>query len=134
MLLNMEEGDYPCPCCGYVVFRHQPGSHEKCPVCLWEDDLAQLRFPRMPGSANSVSLEEAQQNFASFGAAARRLKAETRAPMSDDPREVGWRPLDPARDNIEEPTRGVRYAESYPFDDPTVLYYWRATYWRRFAS
>lgn len=134
MLLNTEEGDYPCPCCGYVVFRHQPGSHEKCPVCQWEDDLAQLRFPRMPGSANAVSLEEAQHNFANFGAAVQRLAHETRAPLDDDPREIGWRPLDPARDNIEEPMRGVPYADSYPLDDTTVLYYWRDTYWRRFAS
>lgn len=134
MLLNMEEGAYPCPCCGYVVFRYQPGSHEKCPVCLWEDDLAQLRFPRMPGSANSVSLEEAQQNFINFGAAARRLSSEARAPMAEDPREADWRPLDPTRDNIEEPMRGIPYGESYPFDDTTVLYYWRATYWRRLAS
>ena len=134
MILNTEEGDFPCPCCGYVVFRHQPGSHEKCPVCQWEDDLAQLRFPRMPGSANAVSLEEAQHNFATFGAAIQRLAPETRAPLDDDPREIGWRPLDPSRDNIEEPMRGVAYAESYPLDDTTVLYYWRDTYWRRFAS
>ena len=111
-----------------------PGSHEKCPVCQWEDDLAQLRFPRMPGSANAVSLEEAQHNFAAFGAVVRRLTHETRAPLDIDPREASWRPLDPARDNIEEPMRGVPYADSYPLDDTTVLYYWRETYWRRFAS
>ncbi len=134
MLLNMEAGAFPCPCCGYVVFHHPPGCHEKCPICQWEDDLAQLRFPRMPGSANAVSLEEAQRNFADFGAASRRVCGEARAPLEDETREAGWRPLDPARDNIEEPSRGVAYAESYPFDDTTVLYYWRATYWRRLVS
>ena len=30
--------------------------------------------------------------------------------------------------------RGIDYANSYPLNDTTVLYYWRATYWRRLAS
>jgi len=134
MLLNMEEGNYPCPCCGYLVFHHPPGCHETCPICQWEDDMAQLRFPRMPGSANAVSLEEAQQNFQDFGASTRRHAITARQPFDEEKRETSWRPLDELRDNIEEPMRGINYAESYPFDDPTVLYYWRATYWRRFAS
>ena len=134
MLLTMEEGQYPCPCCGYIVFCHPPGSHKTCPICQWEDDLAQLRFPRMPGSANPVSLEDAQQNYANFGAAMRRQTIEARTPLEDEARDATWRPLDATRDNIEVPMRGVGYADSYPFDDPTVLYYWRGTYWRRFAS
>ncbi len=130
----MERGQYPCPCCGYLVFRMQPGGNERCPICLWEDDLAQLRFPRLPGSANHVSLEEAQHNFAACGAAERRLRGEGRAPLDMDTREAGWRPLDPKRDNIEEPQRGIDYGDTYPLADTTVLYYWRATYWRRLAS
>ena len=38
-------------------------------ILLVEDDLAQLRFPRMPGSANHVSLEQGQQDFAELGVA-----------------------------------------------------------------
>jgi len=125
---------YPCPCCGYRVFARQPGSSERCPVCLWEDDLAQLRFPRLAGSANHVSLEDAQQNFAEFGTAERRHRGEGRAPFDGEPRDNSWRPLDPCRDNIEEPQRGIDYADSYPLADTTVLYYWRETYWRRLAS
>lgn len=53
---------YPCPCCGYLVFDESPGSHEICPICFWEDDLTQLRFPLMSGGANPVSLIEAQEN------------------------------------------------------------------------
>jgi hypothetical protein len=116
------------------VFAHQPGSSEKCPICLWEDDLAQLRFPHMPGSANHVSLDEAQHNFADIGVAERRHRGEGRPPLDSDTRESGWRPLDPRRDNIEEPQRGINYADSYPLADTTVLYYWRVTYWRRLAS
>ncbi len=48
--------------------------------------------------------------------------------------EAGWRLIDPRTDNIEEPRRGVRYADSYPWQDHTVLYYWRATYWRRLVG
>jgi hypothetical protein len=130
----MHRTKFPCPCCGHQVFLHQPGHHEKCPICLWEDDLAQLRFPRMPGSSNHVSLEQGQQNFAELGVSERRYRGEGRAPFEEEPRDSSWRPLDPAHDNIEEPQRGIDYAESYPLTDTTVLYYWRETYWRRFAS
>lgn len=112
----------------------QPGGNERCPICLWEDDLAQLRFPRLPGSANHVSLEDGQHNFAACGAAERRNRTEARAPLEGEMRERDWRPLDPARDNIEEPQRGIDYGDTYPLADTTVLYYWRVTYWRRLAS
>ena len=117
-----------------MVFVRQPGNHEKCPICLWEDDLAQLRFARMPGSANHVSLEDAQHNYAEFGAAERRHKGTGRAPLDIESREADWRLLDPARDNVEEPQRSIDYGDTYPLADTTVLYYWRATYWRRLAS
>ncbi|UCH53708.1 MAG: hydrolase [Pseudomonadota bacterium] len=125
---------FPCPCCGYLVFDRQPGSNKQCPICLWEDDLAQLRFPRMPGSANHVSLEQAQHNFIDFGTAERRRQGEGRDPFDIEGREADWRLLDPERDNIEEPQRGVDYGDTYPLGDTTVLYYWRETYWRRLAS
>ncbi len=130
----MDSQKFPCPCCGYRVFQRQPGNHEKCPICLWEDDLAQLRFPRLPGSANHVSLEQGQQNYAEIGTAERRYRGEGRMPFDEETRESSWRPLDPARDNVEEPQRDIDYADSYPLADTTVLYYWRETYWRRYAS
>jgi len=107
---------YPCPACGYLEFARQPGSSEKCPICGWEDDLAQLRFrqlllrcsislhpcrsPRLPGSANHVSLDDAQQNYAACGAAERRNAASVRAPVDVGVREDIRRLLDPARDNF----------------------------------
>ena len=130
----MEHWKYPCPCCGYQVFRQQPGNHEKCPICLWEDDLAQLRFPYMPGSSNRVSLQQAQHNYALFGTAERRNIGGARGPLGGEARDEFWRPIDPSRDNVEEPQHGVNYADSYPLADTTVLYYWRPTYWRRLAS
>ncbi|MBD3620458.1 MAG: hydrolase [Chromatiales bacterium] len=125
---------YPCPCCGYLVFTTQPGSYQTCPICLWQDNLAQLRFPLMPGAANTVSLERGQQNFVACQAAEKRNSGLTRAPIEAERRDPLWRPLDPSQDNIEEPQRGIDYADSYPIQDTTVLYYWRDTYWRRYSS
>ena len=96
--------------------------------------MTQLRFPDMPGSSNRVSLAEAQQNYRAYGASEQRNRGSTRAPLDDEAVEPSWRPLDPARDNVEQPCRGTSYADSYPWPDTTVLYYWRSTYWRRLAS
>jgi len=115
------------------VFSQPPGAHGVCPICRWEDDLSQLRFPRMPGSANHVSLLRAQHNFAECGAAERRNAPYARAPLEDERRDGQWRPIDPDQDNLEEPCRTADYARDYP-QDTTVLYYWRASYWRRLAS
>ena len=131
--LPWSEEVYPCPCCGYRVFRLPPGYHGVCPICAWEDDLAQLRFPLMPGGANRVSLVEAQKNYAACGAAERRNAGRTREPLPGERRDEAWRPVNVEGDNIEEPERGGDYKTSYP-RDPTVLYYWRETYWRRRAS
>ena len=100
------DSEYPCPCCGYLVFAQPPGMHKVCPICRWEDDLAQLRFPTMPGSANRVSLHDAQHNFAEFGAVDRFHEADARKPALSDRREEGWRQLNVETDNIEHPQRG----------------------------
>ena len=133
MTLFDHDQKFPCPCCGYRVYAQAPGNHEICPICAWEDDLAQLRFAAMPGSANPVALIEAQKNFSRYGAAARRVQSTARQPVPGEIRDAQWRQLDVLRDNIEEPCRGLDYADSYP-NDPTVLYYWRPTYWRRHVS
>ncbi len=110
-----------------------PGYHEKCPICGWEDDLTQLRFVDMPGSSNHVSLRKAQINYIEYGASERRSIPDVRNPFTDDPRDDQWRPVDPHKDNIEEPRSGIDYATSYP-QDSTRLYYWRDTYWRRIVG
>ncbi|ACL73961.1 hydrolase [Thioalkalivibrio sulfidiphilus HL-EbGr7] len=133
MMISFGEAKFPCPVCGYQVFDMQPGSHHRCPICCWEDNLVQLRFPLMPGGSNTVSLERAQQNYREFGAAERRHEGMGRKPVGET-RDTQWRPLDPARDNIEQPARGIDYADSYPVLDTTVLYYWSERYWRRVAG
>lgn len=134
MVFTQPEIQYPCPCCGYVVFRRQPGNHETCPICRWEDDLSQLRFADMVGGVNDVSLRQAQKNYIEFGGCSRRKALQAQEPIPGRRRDKNWRPLNPERDNIETPKRGEDYSVTYPFQDTTVLYYWRPTYWRRLSS
>ena len=129
--MEYEFEKFPCPCCGYLVFDQMPGSHKVCPICCWEDNLVQLRFPLMPGASNVVSLQVAQQNYQQFGSAEKRKFSSVRRPRKSEERESGWRMLDPDIDNIEEPRSGINYADSYPVYDSSVLYYWRDTYWHK---
>ena len=119
----MTHAEYPCPCCGYLVFDDGPGCDEICPICFWEDDLSQLRFPMMPG-ANHVSLIEAQQNYARDGVCEMRLQVHVRALQASDLRDPEWRPINAHTDHIERPVEGVDYGNSYP-QDRARLYYWR---------
>ncbi len=121
---------FPCPCCGHLTFREPPGSYEICPVCSWEDDVSQLRFPLTSGGANRPSLAEAQKNFEAFGCCERLAAEHVRPAKADEPLDEGWRPLDLAADPPEEQERGVDSGGTYPAD-ATTLYYWRPTYGRR---
>ena len=121
--------NFPCPCCGYIVFEKGPGSYDICPICFWEDDISQLRFPETKG-ANKVSIIDAQRNFRSLGVCEEWLLRRVRKPGPDDRRDPDWRPLDPSIDDPERQVRGTDYGRTYP-DDSTKLYYWRETYWRR---
>ena len=119
---------FPCPCCGYLIFDEPPGSYDICPICFWEDNIVQLRFPEMGGGPNKISLIESQKNFAAMGACEERLCKHTRRPRAGETRDPSWRPIDPQRDQFE----------AYPSDkshfdlivegwreDSARLYYWR---------
>jgi hypothetical protein len=120
---------FPCAVCGYLVFRTPPGSYEICPVCGWEDDAAQLRWPSLSGGANRLSLKDAQRNFARLGLADPTLPRpggrQLDAPGRD--RDPNWRMVDPSLDDFEAPDN--RQETGWP--PPDTLYYWRETYWRR---
>ncbi|WP_342746937.1 CPCC family cysteine-rich protein [Streptomyces aidingensis] len=88
---------YPCPCCGHRVLDAMPGSYEICPVCFWEDDHVQFRWPTMPGGANKVSLVEAQRNYQEFGASDQLGRRYVRPPAEDEPLDPAWRPIDLTR-------------------------------------
>jgi len=116
---------YPCPCCGYRTFSGPPGGDEACPICFWEDDGTQLRWPRAEDGLNSVSLEQAQKNFAECGAAEESFKTAVRPLSESDEREPGWRPIG-TEDSFEDAPSSAPGP-----DDPTSLYWWRSTYWRK---
>lgn len=128
----MTELLFPCPCCGYLT-SSAPGSYDICPICDWEDDLSQLRFPATGGGANRVSLLEAQANFESIRAKAAEHVEHVRPIAPSDARDPLWRRLDPTTEDVERPMPGVDYGLTYP-TDRTELYYWRPNYWRRPGS
>jgi cysteine-rich CPCC protein len=125
-----ESLNYPCPCCGYLVFEEPPGSYSICHICWWEDDASQLRYPFSGGGANESSLIDAQRTFARIGSSHTNFARNVRGPTSAEVRDPGWRPLDIKTDAPERPVPGTDSGPTYP-DDLTVLYYWRPSYWRR---
>lgn len=110
---------YPCPTCGFEVFEEPLGSYDICPVCGWEDDDVQARFPLLKGGANRECLFERQQRLL------QRLPFGVNK-HSGYPRCCDWRPLTLAECNSNAermPTTGVTYfdaAAEEPMD-----YYWR---------
>lgn len=76
---------YGCPCCNFLTLDEKPpGSFVICPVCGWEDDIAQFYNPNLAGGANLVSLNEARRNFADFAASDRKCLARVRAAKADE--------------------------------------------------
>ena len=76
---------YRCPCCGYYTLSERAGgTFEICPVCYWEDDRIQLEHPDLAGGANSVSLQEARENFRLFGVSREDLKPYVRPPRKEE--------------------------------------------------
>ncbi|MEU5565023.1 CPCC family cysteine-rich protein [Micromonospora musae] len=121
---------FPCPCCGYRTMKRPPGSHGICPVCRWEDDILQLRWPQLAGGANEVSLVEGQRNYARSGACIESPLGVELADPNDHDRDPHWHPIDPGRDTFE-PT--LCQLAPWP-DDLTALYWWRyrdVGAWRR---
>ena len=114
---------FTCPSCGYLTFTEPPGSDEFCPVCGWQDDLSQLRFPNLAGGANRPCLIEAQRNYATLGTSDPQRTVRS-APATALPRDPDWRPIDASRDRLEETATG-EIGDTYERDS-TVYYYWRA--------
>ncbi|MFI1176744.1 CPCC family cysteine-rich protein [Streptomyces melanogenes] len=119
----------PCPCCGHLVFDAEdgwPGSYATCPVCSWQDDVEQLRWPFTAGGANSVSLFEAQHNFQAYEACDQRGRRFVRPAADDEPLDPAWRPIDPATDLFAE----AEHEDRRPWpDDKSVLCWWLPAFW-----
>ena len=121
-----EDNRFPCVCCGYLVFEDPVGSWMICPICWWEDDLTQARWPMLTGAANQFSLIECQQNYLTTRASTVRLSRFVRAPLKNELKDPGFRLIDLSVDNFEQ-----AHDHDHPWpDDRTALYWWRPTYWR----
>ncbi|MER6141865.1 CPCC family cysteine-rich protein [Streptomyces sparsogenes] len=117
----------PCVCCGHLVFE-SVGSYEICPLCFWEDDLVQLRWPTHAGGANSTSLVQAQVNYQAFGACDENDRQQVRPALPGEPVDTAWRLIDLARDLFED----WESSERAPWpQDASVLCWWLPTFWRR---
>ena len=59
---------FPCPCCGFETIR-DPGSHENCHICWWEDDGQDNQNANvvMGGPNYDLSLTRARINFLKHG-------------------------------------------------------------------
>ncbi|MEU9092827.1 CPCC family cysteine-rich protein [Streptomyces sp. NPDC048428] len=117
----------PCPCCGHLVHDGPPGSSLVCPVCFWEDDVVQLRWPLLTGGANKCSLVNAQRTYREIQAIELRFVVNVRKPALDEPFDEGFRSIELAVDHFEEVSV---QEEPWPVDR-RVLYWWRPTFWRR---
>lgn len=116
--------EYPCPCCGFLVFQVPPGSHLPCPICCWEDDAVQLRWPTWDSGANRPSLVEAQSYFQKHGASDPRLLDQCEPARGELARDPMWRPVDLLHDRFERTATAVGWP-----DDFSRLYYWRPNFW-----
>lgn len=125
--LVMVSDAHPCPCCGHMTFDEPPGCYGICPVCFWEDDAVQLRWPTYAGGANKPSLIESQQNFVRMGAVEERFIKSVRRPSLVEAPDEGWRLIDLRIDSFEDPQASER---DWPVD-LAELYWWRSSFWRR---
>ncbi|MEV6102784.1 CPCC family cysteine-rich protein [Nocardia sp. NPDC051981] len=117
---------YPCPACGHRVFDQPPGCHLVCPVCFWEDDGVQLRWPTLALGANRVSLVDAQRNVIAFGAYDEHARGFVRPATAEEAMDPAWRCIAPF-DDFED----CATANSAPWPkDRTTLYWWLPTFWR----
>jgi hypothetical protein len=120
---------FPCPCCGYRVFREPPGSFDICPICYWEDDIVQLAFPQMAGGANTLSLRDAQANVERIKASDQRFLDKVRPADPNDQKDPGWRPFNSPKDPSlwwESPA-DRQFWEKH--GDRNRLYWWRPDFW-----
>ena len=74
---------YKCPCCGYYTLK-ELGVYVICPVCYWEEEPDQLEDPDLEEQANTVSLNQARENYKKFGACEIRFKKYVRRPKKDE--------------------------------------------------
>jgi hypothetical protein len=84
-----------CPCCEYGYDPDHPwdiGGYWICPVCNWEDCLAQRRYFVDAGGPNAICLLDAQENFRRHGRCEQPFEM-TMPPGADDCQHPDFRPI-----------------------------------------
>ncbi|MEV8320697.1 CPCC family cysteine-rich protein [Streptomyces sp. NPDC059900] len=79
-------GKRACFCCGFLTLESR-GRFEICPVCGWEDAWQDdHNADEYLGGPNQVTLSEARENFAAFGASEERRRKVCGNPSPANPR------------------------------------------------
>ncbi|MEU6679340.1 CPCC family cysteine-rich protein [Streptomyces sp. NPDC046925] len=74
-------GKLACPCCMFRTLEAR-GWFEICPTCGWEDSgQDDHNADAYVGGPNHVTLSEARENFAAFGASEERRRQRVREPL-----------------------------------------------------
>ena len=81
---GVEEYGYPCPCCGYLTAAFPAPTDDICDLCLWHDNAPQFRDPHYRDGPNSVSLNEARENFRRLGVSDPRFAGKQRPPRPNE--------------------------------------------------
>ena len=110
----------PCPSCGFLVFAEPAGSYDICPVCGWEDDAVQLRFPGMNGGANGESLKTCQDRIL------RNLPPSISA-QAGFSRDARWRPLRDDEFLVPKESKGSGVEYFHAACEEAPGYYWLLT-------
>jgi hypothetical protein len=76
---------YRCPCCKFKTL-YGRAQDEICPVCFWEDDGQDEHDADLVrgGPNRTLSLRQAQKNFAKYNAIDRRFVANVRGPLPEE--------------------------------------------------
>jgi hypothetical protein len=76
---------YACPCCKYLTL-HSRGDYEICQVCFWEDDGQDEHDAEVVrgGPNYHLSLRQAQENYARWGATEERFLKNVRPPRDEE--------------------------------------------------
>ena len=73
---------YKCPCCENYTLRED--SDDICSVCAWQDDVLQREDQDYIGGPNSVSLNQARENYNAFRASNRKFIDKVRKPLLEE--------------------------------------------------
>ena len=77
-----------CPCCGYLTMKYINANDgfciDICPVCFWQFDNLSNSSPNISIGPNSVSLNQARENYKKMGAIEERLLHCVRPPTKEE--------------------------------------------------